>query len=192
MLAAVYEANPFAPASRISAPGRGGGGGGRTERGDALSPYRVRTGGGEPPALPRRSAPRRSAPRAAMAGGRTRTGGGGRRRREGGGRTADSELRGPLRTGAGWDRALRWTFPASLKPRRSGRPLHPSELPGRSVPPAARPDLAPRVRSERRAKRPAPLPGASVLSSRGSEPPAALEVGGFSFQTMPVIHSLVS
>lgn len=119
-------------------------------------------------------------------------GGGGRRRREGGGRTADSELRGPLRTGAGWDRALRWTFPASLKPRRSGRPLHPSELPGRSVPPAARPDLAPRARSERREKRPAPLPVASVLSSRGSEPPAALEVGGFSFQTMPVIHSLVS
>lgn len=140
------------------------------------------------PAAPRRAARLRGRPW--RAGGRGR--GGGRRRREGGGRTADSELRGPLRTGAGWDRALRWTFPASLKPRRSGRPLHPSELPGRSVPPAARPDLAPRVRSERRAKRPAPLPGASVLSSRGSEPPAALEVGGFSFQTMPVIHSLVS
>lgn len=95
MLAAVYEANPFAPASRISAPGRGGG---RTERGDALSPHRARAGGGEPPALLRRSAPRRSAPRAAMAGGRG--GGGGERRREGGGRTADSGPRGPLRARA--------------------------------------------------------------------------------------------
>lgn len=97
MLAAVYEANPFAPASRISAPGRGGGGGAGRSAGTRC-PLTGRGRAAENPrhcsAAPRRAARLRGRPW--RAGGE----GGGERRREGGGRTADSGPRGPLRARA--------------------------------------------------------------------------------------------
>lgn len=177
MLAAVYEANPFAPASRISAPGRGGGGGAGRSAGTRC-PLTGRGRAAENPrhcsAAPRRAARLRGRPwRAGGEGGGERGGGKEAAAPPTPGRGDPSEPGRRAGAGrAGWGRALRWPrylgrgrpFPASLKPRSSGRPLHPSELPGRSVPPAARPDLA--LRAVPPALRSVP-PGRLALLCRG-------------------------